>query len=34
MEELRSCVHTHFDADVVGAFERAFRDLTTLPLPT
>jgi len=30
--ELRSCVGTHFDAEVVDAFARAFRDLTALPL--
>ena len=34
MAELRCCVHTHFDAEVVDAFERAFRDLTALPLST
>jgi putative two-component system response regulator len=34
MDELRACVHTHFDAEVVSAFERAFRDLSVLPLPT
>jgi cyclic di-GMP phosphodiesterase len=34
MEELRCCGHTHFDAEVVDAFERAFRDLTALPLST
>ena len=34
MDELRSCVHTHFDAEVVNAFERAFSDLSALPLPT
>jgi putative two-component system response regulator len=34
MEELRSHVHSHFDVEVVDAFERAFRDLTALPLST
>ena len=34
MDELRSCVYTHFDAEVVNAFERAFSDLSALPLPT
>jgi putative nucleotidyltransferase with HDIG domain len=34
MEELRCCVHTHFDAEVVAAFQRAFRDLAALPLST
>jgi putative two-component system response regulator len=34
MDELRTSVHTHFDAEVVSAFERAFNDLTVLPLPT
>jgi putative nucleotidyltransferase with HDIG domain len=32
--ELRRCADSHFDAEVVGAFESAFRDLTVLPLPT
>ncbi len=31
--ELRRCVDTHFDTDVVGAFESAFSDLSRLPLP-
>jgi putative nucleotidyltransferase with HDIG domain len=34
MDELRSCIDTHFDAEVVNAFERAFRDPTAPPLPT
>jgi putative nucleotidyltransferase with HDIG domain len=34
MDELRSCIRTHFDAEVVNAFERAFRDPTAPPLPT
>jgi putative nucleotidyltransferase with HDIG domain len=31
--ELRRCVDSHFDAEVVGAFESAFPDLSLLPLP-
>jgi HD-GYP domain-containing protein (c-di-GMP phosphodiesterase class II) len=34
MDELRSCVRTHFDAEVVNAFERVFSDLTVLPPST
>jgi len=34
MDELRTCVRTHFDPEVVSAFERAFGDLTVLPLAT
>jgi putative two-component system response regulator len=34
MDELRASVDTQFDAEVVSAFERAFRDLAVLPLPT
>jgi HD-GYP domain-containing protein (c-di-GMP phosphodiesterase class II) len=34
MDELRACARTHFDPEVVSAFERAFSDLTVLPLPT
>ena len=34
IDELRSCVRTHFDPEVVSAFERVFSDLTVLPLST
>ena len=34
MDELRSCARTHFDAEVVNAFERVFSDLTVLPPST
>jgi HD-GYP domain-containing protein (c-di-GMP phosphodiesterase class II) len=34
MNELRACARSHFDPEVVSAFERAFSDLTVLPLPT
>ena len=34
IQELRRCAGMHFDAEVVDAFERAFRDLTALPLST
>jgi putative two-component system response regulator len=34
MDELRSCVRTHFDAEVVSAFEGVFSDLPVLPLST
>ena len=34
MDELRACARTHFDAEVVSAFERVFGDLPVLPLPT
>jgi putative nucleotidyltransferase with HDIG domain len=32
IEELRRCAGSHFDADVVGAFLTAYRDVTTLPI--
>jgi HD-GYP domain-containing protein (c-di-GMP phosphodiesterase class II) len=34
MDELRSCARTHFDAEVVTAFEHVFSDLTVLPPST
>ena len=32
VDELRSCVDTHFDRDVVEAFLEAFRDVAALPI--
>jgi HD-GYP domain-containing protein (c-di-GMP phosphodiesterase class II) len=32
IDELRRCAGAHFDAEVVGAFTSAFRDVTTLPI--
>jgi putative two-component system response regulator len=34
IDELRSCVRTHFDPEVVSAFERVFSDLPVFPLST
>jgi putative two-component system response regulator len=33
VQELQRCAGSHFDADVVQAFLRAFPDMTALPLP-
>jgi putative nucleotidyltransferase with HDIG domain len=32
VEELRRCAGTHFDTEVVDAFQRAFSDVSTLPI--
>ena len=32
VQELRRCAGTHFDPDVVGAFLRAFADVSALPI--
>ena len=34
VEELQRCAGTHFDAEVVAAFQRAFPDVSVLPLGT
>jgi HD-GYP domain-containing protein (c-di-GMP phosphodiesterase class II) len=32
VDELRRCAGTHFDAEVVDAFLRAFSDVSALPI--
>jgi putative nucleotidyltransferase with HDIG domain len=32
VDELRRCVRTHFDPEVVDAFQRAFSDVSALPI--
>jgi HD-GYP domain-containing protein (c-di-GMP phosphodiesterase class II) len=34
VEELQRCAGSHFDAEVVAAFQRAFPDVSVLPLGT